>query len=46
MRRLAQSLGRALAVALLAFLLIGPLANLVLWSVAERWYTPYKLPVT
>ena len=29
-----------------AFALIGPLANLALWSVAERWYTPYKLPVT
>ena len=28
-----------------AFVLIGPLANLVLWSVAERWYSPYKLPV-
>ena len=32
--------------AALAFALIGPLANLALWSVAERWYTPYKLPVT
>ena len=29
-----------------AFFLLGPLANLILWSVAERWYTPYKLPVT
>jgi ABC-type spermidine/putrescine transport system permease subunit II len=29
-----------------AFALVGPLANLALWSVAERWYTPYKLPVT
>ncbi|UVF21810.1 ABC transporter permease subunit [Microvirga terrae] len=29
-----------------AFLLFGPLANLVLWSVAERWYTPFKLPVS
>ena len=32
--------------AVFAFLLFGPLANLVLWSVAERWYTPFKLPVT
>jgi putative spermidine/putrescine transport system permease protein len=32
--------------AVFAFLLFGPLANLVLWSVAERWYTPYKLPVS
>ena len=27
-------------------MLFGPLANLVLWAVAERWYTPFKLPVT
>ena len=26
--------------------LFGPLANLALWSVAERWYTPFKLPVS
>ena len=32
--------------AVFAFLLFGPLANLVLWSFAERWYTPFKLPVT
>ncbi|HEV2565921.1 MAG TPA: ABC transporter permease [Microvirga sp.] len=32
--------------AIFAFLLFGPLANLVLWSVAERWYTPFKLPVS
>jgi putative spermidine/putrescine transport system permease protein len=31
---------------LLAFVIIGPLANLVLWSFAERWYFPFKLPVT
>ena len=29
-----------------AFAIFGPLMNLVLWSVAERWYTPFKLPVT
>jgi putative spermidine/putrescine transport system permease protein len=47
--RVAPMLRAALAGALLAafaFALIGPLANLALWSVAERWYTPYKLPVT
>ncbi len=33
------------SLALLVFLLLGPLTNLVLWSVAERWYAPYKLPV-
>ena len=36
----------AFALAAFAFFLIGPLANLALWSVAERWYTPHKLPVT
>lgn len=49
MSRLASLLRAALAAILLAafaFALIGPLANLALWSVAERWYTPYKLPVT
>jgi putative spermidine/putrescine transport system permease protein len=49
MSRIASSLRGALASILLAafaFALIGPLANLALWSVAERWYTPYKLPVT
>ena len=49
MSRVAPLLRGALAGALLAafaFALIGPLANLALWSVAERWYTPYKLPVT
>jgi ABC-type spermidine/putrescine transport system permease subunit II len=45
-------LGRAGAVAtrtvlmvLLAFALFGPLANLVLWAFAERWYFPSKLPL-
>ncbi|MCP3474106.1 ABC transporter permease subunit [Bradyrhizobium sp. CCGUVB1N3] len=49
MNRVASVLRAALAGVLLAafaFALIGPLANLALWSVAERWYTPYKLPVT
>jgi putative spermidine/putrescine transport system permease protein len=34
------------ALAIFAFMLFGPIANLALWSVAERWYAPYKLPVT
>ena len=49
MSRVASLLRASLAgilLALFAFALIGPLANLALWSVAERWYTPYKLPVT
>jgi ABC-type spermidine/putrescine transport system permease subunit II len=44
--RLAALVAKAALLAALAFVLIGPLANLVLWSVAERWYTPHKLPVT
>jgi len=37
---------KAVLLALFAFLIIGPLANLVLWAFAERWYYPFKLPVT
>ena len=36
---------KAVLIGLFAFAILGPLANLVLWSVAERWYTPFKLPV-
>jgi putative spermidine/putrescine transport system permease protein len=49
MSRIASLLRGTLAAVVLAafaFALIGPLVNLMLWSVAERWYTPYKLPVT
>jgi ABC-type spermidine/putrescine transport system permease subunit II len=37
---------KASALALFAFILLGPIANLVLWSVTERWYFPFKLPVS
>jgi ABC-type spermidine/putrescine transport system permease subunit II len=37
---------KVIGLAVFAFMLFGPLANLVLWSVAERWYTPFKLPVS
>ena len=37
---------KGLGLAVFAFMLFGPLANLALWSVAERWYTPFKLPVS
>jgi putative spermidine/putrescine transport system permease protein len=30
----------------LAFMVFGPLANLLLWAVAIQWYFPYKLPLT
>jgi putative spermidine/putrescine transport system permease protein len=37
-------LPRALGLALLAWLVVGPLANLVIWSVAEAWFWPNMLP--
>lgn len=30
---------------LLAFAIFGPLLNMVLWAVAEKWYFPHKLPL-
>jgi putative spermidine/putrescine transport system permease protein len=45
-RALAGVLLKGLALAVFAFFLFGPLANLVLWSFAERWYAPFKLPVS
>ena len=36
---------RALALGLLAFAIFGPLTNLLLWTVAERWYFPHALPL-
>ena len=41
-----HTLIKAFLLALLAFAIIGPLANLAIWAFAERWYFPYKLPVT
>jgi len=35
---------RAVLIGLLAFVIFGPLANLLLWAFAERWYYPGKLP--
>ncbi|WP_119390590.1 ABC transporter permease [Taklimakanibacter lacteus] len=37
-------LPRALLLGLLAFVIFGPLTNLLLWTVAERWYFPHALP--
>ncbi len=37
-------LPRAALLGLLAFLVFGPLANLVLWAFAEKWYFPHALP--
>jgi len=42
--RWGDTIARVLVIALLAFAIFGPLANLVLWGFAERWYFPNKLP--
>jgi putative spermidine/putrescine transport system permease protein len=39
-------IARGLVLGLLAFIILGPLANLVLWAAAEQWYFPHKLPVS
>lgn len=36
---------RAIVLGLLAFAIFGPLMNLLLWTVAERWYFPHALPL-
>jgi putative spermidine/putrescine transport system permease protein len=43
-RRLAHPLLRGLALGLLAFAIFGPILNMLLWTVAERWFFPNKLP--
>jgi putative spermidine/putrescine transport system permease protein len=30
---------------LFAFAIFGPLVNILLWAVAEKWYFPHKLPL-
>lgn len=45
-RTLPGTAAKVIGLGLFAFFIFGPLMNLVLWSVAERWYTPFKLPVT
>lgn len=39
-------LWRGAALALVAYAIFAPLANLALWAVAIQWYYPYKLPLT
>ena len=39
-------IARGLVLGLIAFVVLGPLANLVLWAAAEQWYYPHKLPLT
>lgn len=43
-RRWSHHALRAVLIGLLAFVIFGPLANLLLWAFAERWYYPGKLP--
>ena len=35
---------RGLGLGLLAFAIFGPLFNLLLWTIAERWYFPHTFP--
>ncbi|MEO7851390.1 MAG: hypothetical protein ABIR94_03920, partial [Rubrivivax sp.] len=43
-RRIGLMVLRAALLGLFAFIIFGPLLNLVLWAFAERWYFPNKLP--
>ncbi|KXF75101.1 spermidine/putrescine ABC transporter permease [Paramesorhizobium deserti] len=36
---------RAIVLGLIAFAIFGPLTNLLLWTVAEKWYFPHTLPL-
>jgi putative spermidine/putrescine transport system permease protein len=42
--RLLWWLPRGVLLGLFAFFVFGPIANLLLWSVAEAWYWPRRLP--
>lgn len=37
-------LPRGIGLGLVAFIVFGPMLNLILWSVAEQWYWPHALP--
>jgi ABC-type spermidine/putrescine transport system permease subunit II len=36
---------RGVLLGLLVFIIFGPLTNMVLWTVTEKWYFPHKLPL-
>jgi ABC-type spermidine/putrescine transport system permease subunit II len=38
-------LPRAAVLGALAFVIFGPLLNMLVWTVAERWYFPHTLPI-
>jgi len=44
-RNLLWWLPRAVIFGALAFVIFGPLLNLLIWTVAERWYFPHALPI-
>ena len=44
LRHVPGAFTRALLLALLAFVIFGPLLNLLLWAFAEKWYFPSKIP--
>ena len=45
LQQLLRWLPAAIVLGLLAFVIFGPLANMLLWAVAEQWYFPHKLPL-
>ncbi|MGH6923678.1 MAG: ABC transporter permease [Propylenella sp.] len=36
---------RGILLALLAFAIFGPITNMLIWTVTEKWYFPHKLPL-
>jgi ABC-type spermidine/putrescine transport system permease subunit II len=38
-------LPRALIFGVIAFVIFGPITNMLFWTVAEKWYFPAKLPI-
>ena len=45
LRNLLWWLPRAAILGALAFVIFGPLFNMLVWTVAERWYFPHTLPI-
>lgn len=44
LRRAGGMLGPAILLGLFAFVIFGPLANLVMWAFAEKWFYPARYP--
>lgn len=43
--RPARLILQGLLLGIVAFFILGPIANLALWAVAEQWFFPHKLPL-